>query len=41
MTKKHIKQELSVAQSLTVGILREAALMRNDSTGLEIWGVGT
>lgn len=32
MTKKRVKQELSVAQTLTAGILEQAALMRNYET---------
>ena len=44
MTKKHVKRELLVAQTLTDGVLREAALIPNHKsilhrrTGLEIWG---
>ena len=32
MTKKRVKQELSVAQTLTAGILEQAARMRNDES---------
>ena len=32
VTKKRIKEELSLAQTLTAGVLEQAALMRNDES---------